>query len=189
MEKLIEDENTIAKSIYDDAVGKMAYDIFKELDSQGFEAKFAYAVIKQDFTESIRINPPEDEDLYIPWIITETDSFNADSKCASFIINTQENIDPEVEGQSIKEKITARLSSTNAWGTLRNYGDQEFPYGFKIKQVNGTLAEILVDENTWFLKVMCEVKDTNGLWLKNLVCEARVTGTDDAPIVTYFIVY
>ena len=49
-------------------------------------------------------------------------------------------------------------------------------------------AETAEDENTWFLKAGCTVKNAFGQKL-NKTCEARVSGTNDNPIIESFIVY
>ena len=50
------------------------------------------------------------------------------------------------------------------------------------------LAETAEDENTWFLKAECEVKNSYGTWVAG-VCEARVSGTTKSPQIDYFMVY
>lgn len=185
-----DEEKKITESIYEDAIGKMAYETFEDLDKEGFEVKFIHASSKQDFTTAVQFaSDPNDTEAYVPWIITELDSFDAKNKYASFYINTQENMDAEQENKNIEERLTAKLSPSVAWGSLRIYGEKQFPYGFKVKQVTGTLAETAIDEDTWFIKAKCEIKNSNGVWDKNAVCEAEITGTNDAPRVISFNVY
>lgn len=183
-----EETNSLSKTIYDSAVGKMAYAVFKDLEKENFDTKFIHAVTKEDFTISLQSTSPEDEEWYMPWIITELDSFNADEKHASFYINTNENLAREAANQTIKEKLTVRLTPSIAWGTAETYGKDEHPNGFKLKIYNGILAETAQDENTWFLKANCEIKNNFGQWEK-YVCEAEVSGTNDNPIVNYFLAY
>lgn len=184
------EENEIAESIYEDAVGQMAYETFEDLNKEGFEVDFIHASSKQDFTTAVQFeSDPNDEETYIPWIITELDSFDANNKYASFYIDTQENMDAKQENKSIEERLTAKLSPSVAWGSLRIYGEKQFPYGFKVKQVAGTLAEKAIDEDTWFIKAKCQIKNSNGVWDKNAMCEAEITGTNDAPKVISFNVY
>lgn len=55
--------------------------------------------------------------------------------------------------------------------------------------VKGILAETAMDEDTWYLKSSCQVKNETGQWLKELTCEIYITGTNEHPEVTDFIIY
>ncbi|WNF35102.1 hypothetical protein RJD24_11510 [Bacillaceae bacterium IKA-2] len=192
VDKLVKEkerENEVIKSIYDDAVGELAYDIFKDLDKEGFEAEFIHATSRQDFTTVVQFeSDSEDEETYIPWVITELNSFDSDEKYASFYINTEENMDADTKNLKNEKKLTDKLSPSFAWGAVSMYGKHEFPYGFKLK-VSKMLAEEAIDEKTWFLKTNCHIKNSSGVWNENAICEAEVTGTNEAPNVISFNVY
>ena len=84
---------------------------------------------------------------------------------------------------------SASLDAAAAWIFADQYGKKEYPYGFKLHWMTGKLAERAEDDNTWFLKATCDVKNAYGTWAKGLNCEARVTGTNDLAMVIYFVVY
>lgn len=97
-----------------------------------------------------------------------------------------------VEAQSetaVQDALRAKLDVWYAWDAVERYGKRQYPYGFKLEKIKGKLAETVEDENTWFLKATCEVKNEYGTWMKNLVCEASVSGTTESPRIDYFIVY
>lgn len=188
-----DDENNsqdyeVAKLIYDEAVDKTPLDISKNLSEEGFEAKFIHEITNEDFTTSIQFSSdPKDEDSFIPWIITKLDTFKPNEKVASFYISTKENMEYELEKQNMEKVLTSKLSPSVAWGTFMTFGESEFPYGFKLKISTGT--ETVIDEDTWFLKARCEVKNASGTWNKKVVCEAKVTGTSDSAKIIYFDAY
>lgn len=175
--------------IYESAVGKPAFDVFNELEALGFNVSLSHAITKMDFSTSILYeSDPTDVASYIPWIITDLDSYNGTSKSASFFINTQEMIDETDAKETQKDALDAKLDLSMAWGAMEVYGKKEYPNGFKLKMVTGMLAETAEDENTWFLKTKCKVKNYNGTWV-DYVCEARVSGTTNDPQIIYFDVY
>lgn len=178
-----------SQAIYEDAIGKKAIDIYNKLESLGYKVSFTHAVTKADFTSAVQYESDPDSESYIPWLITDVDSYNVTSKTASFFINTQERIDEAQSQSTAEDTLQAKLDASVAWGTVEYYGNSEYPYGFKLKIATGMLAETAVDDNTWFLKAQCEVKNEYGTWMKNLVCEARVSGTTESPQIDYFEVY
>ena len=177
-----------SREIYDEATGKLAIDVYNELESIGYKVSFTHEITKMDFTESVQHESNPESEFYIPWIITGLDSYNATSKTASFHINTQEMINESQRRTATKKALEAKLSPSNAWGAVDYYGKRKFPNGFKLRIATRMLAETAVDENTWFLKAGCQVRNEYGTWI-NLVCEARVSGTTASPNVISFNVY
>ena len=116
-------------------------------------------------------------------------AYDADAKKALFYINTQENIDMAKEKEINRDNLNDRLDSVYAWQAVENYGKQQYTYGFKLHYLTGRLNEEPANEKTWFLKAYCDVKNAYGIWEKQLVCEAYVTGTSDNPQITSFKVY
>ena len=91
-------------------------------------------------------------------------------------------------GGSEQSALSAKLKDTTAILAMETYGTAAFPYGFKMHKFLGEIAREPKDEDTWFLKY--EVTVTNEYGAKrDTVAEAYVTGTDDNPQVTYFLVY
>jgi hypothetical protein len=90
---------------------------------------------------------------------------------------------------SMEQNLTRILDPYDALYALQDYGEWEYPYGFKIHTIVGMLARYPYDENTWFLKYTCDVTNANGATAKNLTVEGMVTGTSANPQVIYFVVY
>ena len=89
---------------------------------------------------------------------------------------------------SAQSVLSAKLDDAKAVLAMEKYGKAAFPYGFKMHKFLGEIAREPKDEDTWFLKY--EVTVTNEYGAKrDTVAEAYVTGTDDNPQVTYFLVY
>lgn len=186
----ISEEDKKSQLIYDNAVGEMAIDTYNELEQLGYTVNLTHAVTKMDFSEDILYTSDKDDaSSYIPWIITDLDSFDNSSKTASFFINTQEMLDEKQGKDKLFNSLSKKLSPSFAWGAVDVYGKKEFPNGFKLNISSGMLAERAVDENTWFLKSMCEIKDESGNWIKDYNCEAQVSGTSESPKVVEFKVY
>lgn len=174
------------RKVYDSAIGKNAIDVKNELTKLGYKVEFKHDVTKMDFTESVL---PSDSEYYIPFIIVKLGEYDADAKKTLFYINTQENIDSVKEKEIDRDNLINKLDSAYAWQAVENYGKQQYTYGFKLHYLTGRLNEESANENTWFLKAYCDVKNAYGKWEKQLVCEAYVTGTRNNPQITSFKVY
>ena len=174
-----------SKKIYDNAVGKPAIDILNELKKLGYTVSFKHAISKMDFTDEVL---PVGDDFYIPWIITDVDSYSASSKTASFFINTKEMIDEAQSKSKVADALQAKLDVMDAWQAVESYGTGEFPNGFRVK-LGDRFPPTAEDENTWFLKANYEVKNANNKWVKGGVVEAHVSGTTASPQIVDFKVY
>lgn len=84
---------------------------------------------------------------------------------------------------------TGDLDEDSAMTALQNYGDRQYPYGFKIHWISGRLAnEQSVADGSWYFKVNVTVTNAYGADADG-VCEAKVTGTSSSPVVQEFSVY
>jgi hypothetical protein len=82
---------------------------------------------------------------------------------------------------------TGGLTGTYAQAACDQYGEQQFPYGFKGHWVLGKLAEEIQNDQ-WFFKIEATV--TNGFAAdRDYNVECFVAGTKDAPVVTAFNAY
>ena len=176
----------IGIDIYNNAIGKQAIDIKVELENLGYEVKFKHDVSRMDFTESVL---PADSEFYIPFVISKLGECDSKNKRVLLYINTQENIDAEQALKEARNNLDAKLDHTYAWLAVEKYGKKQYIYGFKLHDIASRLAEDVADENTWFLKAYCDVKNEYGTWAKNLTCEAYVSGTTDNPRIKDFKVY
>ena len=84
------------------------------------------------------------------------------------------------------EDLTAlneKLEEGAAWIATENYGQAEYGEDFDLNYLIGKIYAGLEDENTWFLKAECT------LYGVDMTCEAKVTGTTNAPEVIFFDIY
>lgn len=160
---------------------KNAINLTKEL---GYTAKYTNAQSNYDFTETITAF---DETELEKWIIVECVTIDTAAKKVEFSINTKENIQENENNEQIEKALSEKLSSQNAWNAVIAYGNEAYPYGFKVTYSNG-FTEKAKDENTWFLKARAKI--TNGYNAKREIeFEAYVTGTNDNPEVIEFTEY
>lgn len=165
-------------------IGKPVSEIFSIVAEKGYTANYTAQNTGDDFTEWMRDDPSFGEEI----IIQEIKNVNTDSKTLEVVFLGKVLIQEAEEKKTNQEILESKLDPSVAWGTLWTYCEEHFVYGFKSHQITQTLAERAEDENTWFLKAGCEYKDASGTWVEAVV-EARVTGTDDNPEITYFYVY
>lgn len=135
--------------------------------------------MNRDITDDVNLG---DEDYNKQYIITEikVSSFEdmATIKCV-----TKSSIEQEKK----KEELEEVLGSSEAWLAVRHYGENEYPYGFKLHLFTGLIAEE-PNDGEWFLKA--NVTITNAFNAKyDTVVEARVSGTSANPVIDYFFVY
>lgn len=80
------------------------------------------------------------------------------------------------------------LTETYAWSAFEQYGDEEYPYGFKVHWITGLKASEKDKDGKWFVKVNVTIENEYGNKMKT-VAEGRIGGTNDEPIVEHFYVY
>ena len=93
-----------------------------------------------------------------------------------------------LQARQAADALNEKLPSSACWIAAKNYGEAQYPYGFKLHYLMGKLAEEAYDENTWFLKAECTVTNAFGAEADG-TCEIYVAGTKDAPQITSFSVY
>lgn len=151
----------------------------------GYTAKYLHVNTLEDFTTIVEAS---DETELSKWVIVECKKTDKNNKTADFTINTLENIEKDNAKAELKEKLEAKLSYSTAVTAVEAYGKTMYPYGFKIHTVKGLLGSEALDENTWFLKYQVTITNAFNAEAK-LVCEAKVTGTNDNPEIVDFLVY
>lgn len=89
-----------------------------------------------------------------------------------------------------KSALEQKLSTSAALSACRQYGKQQYPYGFKTHDITGVIQDFTPkDDNTWFYKATADVTNQYGAKAKGLNYECTVTGTTAAPQVIEFNVY
>ena len=176
-----------AHSDIENLKGKSVYKAIKVAEKYGYTPVFRNAVTKSDFSVySLEYDFTKKE--LKECLITKIKSIDEDNKEIVFLFKTGYQIESEDEKKSTEATLESKLGATYAWGAVMTYGENAYPYGFKLNIATEMYAETAVDEDTWFLKAGCTVENAYGNKV-DATCEARVTGTSDNPEVIYFNVY
>ena len=171
-----------AEALLAGMVNGSAIDAYDKLTTDGYSVQVLHAASKQDFSGEFEVDG-------LDWLISGYDGLDAAKKKVTIYIDTQEGMDQRAANDAVSAALEEKLPASYAWTAVKNYGDEQYPYGFKLHDIMGVLAETAQDENTWFLKASCDVTNEYGSKEKDLVCEAEVTGTKDNPEVLSFLVY
>ena len=156
-----------------------------ELEKQlGYHFTYTHSVSGDDFTEQIPLDP----DFYGSWLIMGVESVNPTAKTATMLVNAEENQKRIEEEQNQTAALENKLSKTDAFIAMEQYGKQQFPK-FDLKWMGNELAARAEDDSTWFLKTYCNYTDAYGVERKGVEVEAYVSGTVDNPVITKFYVY
>ncbi len=150
-----------------------------------YTAKYLHVNTLEDFTSIVEAF---DETELSKWVVVECKKTDKNNKTAEFTINTVENIEKDKAKAELKEKLETKLSYSNAVAAVEAYGKAMYPYGFKVHTIKGLLGSEALDENTWFLKYQVTITNAFNAEAK-LVCEAKVTGTNDNPEIVDFLIY
>lgn len=166
------------RSKFEDMKGKSLTKFYALCKELGYTYRLFSTYNDKELTDSL---VPGD-DASKAWEILEIDNIDTDDKkVVVYIANTKT--------KNAKEKLETKLPASYAWSAVKRYGEMEYPYGFKLHNIIGRLAEEARSNGTWFLKATCDVKNQYGTWAKDLTCEATVSGTEDNPHIDSFNVY
>lgn len=155
------------------------------LQELGYTATYRNANTGIDCTAELSTGPTEE---LASWIVTDINITDINNKTVQLSVNTSENIAANEAAAAITATLEAKLGAGQAWQAADDYGKSLYPYGFKLHYLMEQLAQEAQDENTWFLKAECDVTNEYGAEAK-MTCEAYVTGTNDAPVVSNFTIY
>lgn len=87
------------------------------------------------------------------------------------------------EADAALEELKGKIEEGSAWIAAENYGKSQFGEDFELHYLLGKIDASAEDADTWSLKAECTVSGSD------MTCEAKVTGTADAPEVIFFDVY
>lgn len=87
------------------------------------------------------------------------------------------------------EEAAGPVSESTAKLFTSRWGEVLYPYGFKLHYLLDVLNAERQSDGSIFLKIKCDVKNEYGTWMKGLVCEAVVGGTEGNPEMISFDVY
>nr|DAG05064.1 MAG TPA: protein of unknown function (DUF4969) [Siphoviridae sp. ctuy39] len=150
-------------------VGKPLSELMSKVDELGYTA--TYLADGVDFTDFIDAM----KDDYLTGDIKE----DAKNKTVEVTLKLIAN----EEAEKIKTSLNEKFPEGDAWVIAENYGQEKFGDGFDLNFLMGKIDASAEDENTWFLKAECSLDGTD------MTCEAKITGTKDAPKVISFDIY
>lgn len=180
-----EEDSSSAPSIQEQLapyIGKSVSELLPVLAELDCTATFTAENTDMDFTKQLAY----DETYGDIFVVTGFRNINETSRTAEVLMLGQETIaqqEKDQQRQSMEERLNEKLDVYIAWDAVKDYGKAQYS-SFKLHNLDGKLAEQADDENTWFLKAVCDANGKEGL-----NCEAQVTGTSDSPQVIYFQVY
>ena len=169
-------------------VGKSCVDVKKYVKEKGYTARYTSEVTGDDFTEFMSYTPDSDIKK-CGFIVTDIKEYDTDNKTISLIINTKENIERTKKEEELREKLESNFSVGDAIVAMKKHGEKQYPYGFKMHELGGMLAQTPIDEHTWFLKYYVDTTNEYGAKAKNQNCEAKVTNKNGSVKVYDFHVY
>lgn len=157
---------------------KTLTDALETLKSNGEKYTIINASNKYDFTDEAKEWSTEYTDL---WLVKDATNIKGSWQLS---ITTQEAIDAENREKALQDKLDIAAALT----AVEQYGEKEYPYGFKLKTFTGAYSETAIDDDTWSIKYGCKVTNMYGA-TQTATCEAKITGTTSAPEVIAFSVY
>lgn len=186
-EETMSEDEKLYTSIYMEVVDHSLVDAKKYMTDMEYTVELTHEVSKLDFTGELSIY--SDAELNEQgWVVTGIYDLDTTNKVINLYVNTTENIERISAEQNLQETLEKNFDPAVAMSALEQYGKEQYPYGFKLHMVTGRLAETAVDENTWFMKYTCEVKDALGNKYE-MNCEGKIKGPESNPTVYDFYVY
>ena len=165
-------------------IGNPLPELVKYINESGYKALYIAENSGDDFTDWIADEPEVAESF----LVYGCGEINKTEKTVTVYIEGIETAENKKQAASNEDKLNSKLDEFVAWDYVERYGNKQYPYGFKLHYMLDKYAATAEDENTWFLKAGCTVTNAYGTKLE-LVCEARVSGTEAKPNITYFVVY
>lgn len=165
--------------------GKDVVEALSEVHALGYSAELLHDYTEMDLTSEIESYDEETQRGFQVVRIGEVDS---GSMNVVLYVDSITNMKEKQDKEDRQNSLTEKLDPFYAWYAVEDYGDTQYPYGFKLHYIMGQLAQEPIDENTWFLKATCTVENAYGN-KSEMTCEAKVTGTTDNPSVIEFNVY
>ena len=98
------------------------------------------------------------------------------------------------EKQAKKQKqlneLESKLGHINACQAVEKYGKEQYPFGFKLHYMKDLQGYQMVGENNDTWRIQCGVTITNAYGASyDATCQAEITGSNEAPEVTDFVVF
>ena len=162
-------------------------DAMKKVDELGYTAKYIYdqGYDNTDLTEAVNDYIAKDKELLAKYIITKYDNVDASNKTVDLYVNTMDH----VKRKEAVSEFENTLSHITACSAIEQYGSIQYPYGFKLHYVTDLQGyEMTGNNDTWSIRCSATITNAYGTE-KKVICEAKVTGTNNSPKITEFNVY
>ena len=160
-----------------------------KMDEMGYTATYYFdngKAYKNDYTNIVKDNFSKDKKRLKEYVITKYDNIDTENKTVELYINTKK----EAEKQKKLNELESKLGHINACQAVEEYGKEQYPFGFKLHYLKDLQGYQMVGENNDTWRIQCGVTITNAYGASyDATCQAEITGTNDAPEVTDFVVF
>lgn len=160
-----------------------------KMEEMGYTATYYFdngKAYKNDYTNVVKDNFSKDEKQLKKYVITKYENVNAETKTVDLYINTKK----EAKKQKQLNELESKLGHINACQAVEEYGKEQYPFGFKLHYMKDLQEYQMVGENNDTWRIQCGVTITNAYGASyDATCQAEITGSNEAPEVTDFVVF
>lgn len=160
-----------------------------KMEEMGYTATYYFdngKAYKNDYTNVVKDNFSKDEKQLKKYVITKYENVNAETKTVDLYINTKK----EAKKQKQLNELESKLGHINACQAVEKYGKEQYPFGFKLHYMKDLQGYQMVGENNDTWRIQCGVTITNAYGASyDTTCQAEITGSNEAPEVTDFVVF
>lgn len=160
-----------------------------KMEEMGYTATYYFdngKAYKNDYTNVVKDNFSKDEKQLKKYVITKYENVNAETKTVDLYINTKK----EAKKQKQLNELESKLGHINACQAVEEYGKEQYPFGFKLHYMKDLQGYQMVGENNDTWRIQCGVTITNAYGASyDATCQAEITGSNEAPEVTDFVVF
>lgn len=160
-----------------------------KMEEMGYTATYYFdngKAYKNDYTNVVKDNFSKDEKQLKKYVITKYENVNAETKTVDLYINTKK----EAKKQKQLNELESKLGHINACQAVEEYVKEQYPFGFKLHYMKDLQGYQMVGENNDTWRIQCGVTITNAYGASyDATCQAEITGSNEAPEVTDFVVF
>lgn len=183
------EENKKAEAEISSLVDGSLSNALSKMEEMGYTATYYFdngKAYKNDYTNVVKDNFSKDEKQLKKYVITKYENVNAETKTVDLYINTKK----EAKKQKQLNELESKLGHINACQAVEEYGKEQYPFGFKLHYMKDLQGYQMVGENNDTWRIQCGVTITNAYGASyDATCQAEITGSNEAPEVTDFVVF
>lgn len=183
------EENKKAEAEISSLVDGSLSNALSKMEEMGYTATYYFdngKAYKNDYTNVVKDNFSKDEKQLKKYVITKYENVNAETKTVDLYINTKK----EAKKQKQLNELESKLGHINACQAVEKYGKEQYPFGFKLHYMKDLQGYQMVGENNDTWRIQCGVTITNAYGASyDATCQAEITGSNEAPEVTDFVVF